>query len=62
MDDDFVFMRYFEAVRMNVLYIEHFLILQTCFFTDEAESLSLRPNVHTIHSKFYVTLVIYNTI
>ncbi len=25
-------------------------------------SLSLRPNVHTIHPKFYVILVIFNTI
>lgn len=28
-EEDFVHMRYFEAVRMNVLYTEHFLILKT---------------------------------
>lgn len=32
MEEDFVSMRYFEAVRMNVLYIENFLILQTWLF------------------------------
>ncbi len=27
-----------------------------------SERVSLRPNVHTIHPKFYVILVIFNTI
>lgn len=32
MEEDFVFMRYFEAARMNLLYTEQFLILKTWLF------------------------------